>query len=143
VIQSVLFKSPYSGCAQFSGWPKAPCGALPPSAYWPAQNARGSTMCVDRGRKPSGAAQSLQRVHFRPALPYPGVILGPGLEGLRPMPRVIRPPRAPVAYNLHAISGPSATGPYTYAIARGINPGGGLQFVSRGASGPGGGSGLT
>lgn len=139
-VQSVLFKSPYSGCAQFSGWKKAACGTIP-SPYWPAQNnAPGARMCVDRFRKAQGLPV-LQRVHYRPSRPYPGAVCGAGGEALKPAPRIVRPTPPKPAYNLHAIAGPSATGPYTFGIARGICGAVGPDMVVGSGSGAGGGSG--
>lgn len=70
-VQSVLFKSPYSGCPQFSGWEKVPCGTIP-SPYWPAQrNAPGAIMCVDRVKRGNNGPQCppLQQNGLR--WPYP------------------------------------------------------------------------
>ena len=50
MIQSVLYPSPYSGCRNFSGWPKDPCQGPPPSAYPPHSRASAPLLCVDRYR---------------------------------------------------------------------------------------------
>ena len=111
-IQSVLYPSPYSGCGNFSGWPKKTCNG--PRSWTPAtpSNVPGARLCVDRFPKAAGG-QVLQKVHHRPSLPYPGAILGPGTQGLKPMPHIIRAPTPRPAYNLHAIAGPSSLGPFT------------------------------
>lgn len=97
-------------------------------------------MCVDRSKK-AQRYSVLQRVHHRPSRPYPGAVYGPGTEGLTPMPAIVRPTPPKPAYNLHAICGPSATGPYTFGIATGVSAGGGLSFVTGAGTGPGGGTG--
>jgi hypothetical protein len=69
--------------------------------------------CVERGSKPSGP-QNVQQVHFRPALPYPRMIFGPGGEPVKPMPPPQRRQVYPPPYNLHPVKGPSHAGPFTY-----------------------------
>jgi hypothetical protein len=120
MIESVLFQSPYSGCCKFSGW-KPVRNYTAPNTQWPsAYNAPGAIICSDRSRKPTGPLKPLL-AQARPSQPYPRVIAGVGGEALKPMPsawtqKVGKPP-----YNLHAIAGPSSTGPYTYGIATGIS----------------------
>lgn len=121
-VQSVLFKSPYSGCGKFSGWQKAPCAQMPVQTSWPSPyNAPGALACVDRGRRHPGGSQNVSQAHFRPSRPYPSFVLGPGGDPLVPMPRawtqkVGRPP-----YNLRALSFPSTTGAWNTRITGGIS----------------------
>lgn len=56
------------------------------------------------------------------------------------MPRIVRPSPPKPAYNLHAIAGPSTTGPYTFAIASGLTYQGPAFAVGSG-TGAGGGAG--
>ena len=113
-ITSVLPRTPDSGCARFSDWPPPPqCRALP----WIPKTAvkpPGTLLCADPWSVCHPGPQNLQQAHFRPAAPYPGVILGPGSEGLTPMPPLTRLCKLPApAYNLHPIAGPSHAGPFT------------------------------
>jgi|SRR6516225_5630439 hypothetical protein len=131
-IQSVLYKSPYSGCGHFSGWKEPPSAypikGPPSTKYGPFSSLKGN-FCTDPTKSPIHGPQVLQRVHFRPSMPYPSAIVGAGTEGLQPMPPIVRgQPRKP-AYNLRAISGPSSQGPLTYGIATGIVSSGGIDFV--------------
>lgn len=126
-IQSVLFGSPYSGCAGFSGWPRSACVQVPAQSYWPAQNnARGAIMCVDRGHHPP-APPGIRMV--RPGLNnwqhmIPQAIVPPASLLPRATATVLKPP-----YNLHPISDPSSSGPYT------IHTGYGRFGTSSGAPG--------
>ena len=97
LIQSVLFRSPYSGCAGFSGWPRAHCEGPkvqgPSSAY-----SRAPAVCSDHAKRRSS--------------PWPIVL-----------PATL-PPRATVTsskppYNLRPIAGPSSSGPFTTICTRG------------------------
>lgn len=125
-IQSVLFQSPYSGCPAFSGWKKPVCPQAP-NTQWPSPyKAPGAILCVDRClRRPS--PQNVQQVHFRPTLPYPGYI--GQLPPLNPMPSAWTQKVGAPPYNLHALAGPSSTGPYTYQIGSGLPSGGNPENV--------------
>jgi hypothetical protein len=104
IIQSVLFKSPYSGCGKFSGWPKAPC-VKAPGTVWPAQNRLQPLFCVDRysktykaapvppgppavwGETPTGGINGINR-SYTTAKPYTPSFLAVFLNGLRMRPGV-------------------------------------------------------
>jgi Concanavalin A-like lectin/glucanases superfamily len=81
-------------------------------------------ICCDPAYRPLRGPQNVCQVHFRPARPYPGYILGPGIGVSVPK---AEPPRATVtvaapAYRLRPIAGPSATGPWTYRDTQGSYP---------------------
>lgn len=145
-IQSVLYQSPYSGCARFSGWKPATCPKVN-NTCWPSPyNAPGALISCDRVRStcpvPKSGASGLvgtakaipvaqvyvTRTHFRPSVPFPMWIRG-GPEPLKPMPsawtqKVGQPP-----YNLRALSFPSSGGPLIYAIMGGNSAAGGPDMV--------------
>ena len=92
LIQSTLFTSPYSGCRNFSGWPKDPCSGPPPSSYPPPGRALTAALCVDgyrpgwRQRNPiQNALTGLQPVQWRPCPVIPRtsfkVCAGPSTAG--------------------------------------------------------------
>lgn len=106
MIQSVLFKSPYSGCRSFSGWKPAPCQPAPFQTTWPSPyKAPGAILCVDRYQK-------TWKTPGTPARPRYG------------------PPRATVTMSTppqagrFLCAGPSSTGPFTVVSHRGIIWGG-------------------
>ena len=75
-VQSVLFKSPYSGCATFSGFaavPKPGVALSPPSAQ--QRSAMTGNICADPTKKAYTGPKSVQPVHFRPSYPYPGYVM--------------------------------------------------------------------
>jgi hypothetical protein len=77
--------------------------------------APGPLFCVDPPKRHPLRPKSLQKCHFRPSRPYPRVILGAGSESLRPMPPpLVRKIYPPTQGGRFTVSGPSATGPYTY-----------------------------
>jgi hypothetical protein len=73
-------------------------------------------ICCDRGDSPIRGPQTLQQVHFRPATPYPRIILGPSQESYPyPLPPLqVRKVSSPTQAGRFTIQGPSATGPWTY-----------------------------
>ena len=122
LIQSVLFKSPYSGCGKFSGWKQTPCAKMPAQTSWPSPyNRAGAAMCVDRVKRPQPGPQNVQQVHFRPSSPYPTYVRGPGGDPLVPMPRAWTQKVGKVPYNLRAMAFPSTSGPWNTRITGGIS----------------------
>lgn len=119
-VQSVLFKSPYSGCCKFSGW-KAPALRQVPGTTWPSPyNAPGAILCVDRYQKtwkPPGT----------PASPK----YGPARATVTSM----------VTQNRKfLVSGPSSRGPFTYVQITGICwAGNQTGYVRSGGTGQNGG----
>jgi hypothetical protein len=97
IIQSVLFKSPYSGCGKFSGWPKAPC-IQAPGSVWPAQNRLQPLYCVDRYSKTYKAMPRVAQV----AIVHRTTAYKPTQAGR------------------FTVKGPSSAGPYSVATAEGI-----------------------
>jgi hypothetical protein len=78
-------------------------------------------MCVDKTR-PKPPVQNVQQVAFRPSVPYPRYVLGPGGEPVKPMPSAWTQKVGVPPYNLRALSFPStARGVYTYGITHGVN----------------------
>lgn len=119
-MQNQLHGSPYSGCRCFTGWAKFSPARIPNNTTWPSPYGQGALICCDRGRKPVGGPQNLQRAHFRPSAPYPSWVLGPGGDPVKPMPNAWTQKVGQPPYNLHALTFPSTTGPYTYAIGKGV-----------------------
>jgi hypothetical protein len=103
MIDSLLFRSPYSGAQNFSGWPKEPCAG--PIPWTPAKNAckpSGAVLCTDKYGKT-----------FQPLKTPPAPKCG--------LPRATVTLSTP-AYRLRPIAGPSATGPWTYRDTQGAYP---------------------
>lgn len=121
-VQSVLFKSPYSGCCKFSGWPPQTCNKNVGGTTWPSPyNRPGAILCVDRYQKT-----------WKP----PGMPDSPKY-GPRATTTVMTPP-----YRLRAIAGPSSRGPFTYVQIEGICWGGQQTgYVRSGGTGQSGGLG--
>lgn len=121
-MQNQLHGSPYSGCRCFTGWARAPYVRIPKNTTWPSPyNAPGAIMSVDRGRKPVGGPQNLQRVHFRGSGPVPSWVYGPGGDPVKPMPNAWTQKVGQPPYNLRAMSFPSTTGPWNTRITGGIS----------------------
>ena len=116
-VQSVLYRSPYSGCCRFSGWPPAPC-VQPPGRTFPSPyNAPGAILCAERYPK-------TWKAHGTPIKPIQ----------LPPSPVRMG---APTQQGRFTIAGPSSKGPFTYADIYGICWGGTGPFgrISSGAPG--------
>jgi hypothetical protein len=74
IIQSVLYKSPYSGCAEFSGWAKP--RVTPPAPTPPA------AIQMVWGEIPAGAIDGTNR-NYVSAKAYTAGLLAVYLNGLR------------------------------------------------------------
>ena len=95
LIQSVLFKSPYSGCRSFSGWPRSPACGPSPGSYPPPQTSCAPLACVD-GYRPGYRERNPIKI---------------ALRGLEPLQRRPCPVLLPVSFKV--CQGPSTAGPMT------------------------------
>jgi hypothetical protein len=92
-----LFRSPYSGCEWFSGWPKAECPSKP--VHWTPRTptaSRNAALCVDSYRPGWRQRNPIQVA----------------TAGLQPI-QTRRCPSPPTQAGRFTIAGPSSTGPWT------------------------------
>lgn len=129
-LHSQLYGSPYSGCRCFSGWTRPVCPKAPGASWPPSYNAPGALLCVDRVSRHHPGPQNVQRVHFRGSRPVPMWVLGPGGDPIKPMPNAWTQKVGVPPYNLHALTFPSTSGPWSVGIAKGIVTSEGADIVS-------------
>jgi hypothetical protein len=106
-VQSVLYQSPYSGCAQFSGFGAQAAAPSPVTAQPGPQGQPGQiNLCADR--------------YHKTWKPYGTPVRPPPPQQLRVM--------AATQQGRFTVQGPSSTGPFTIGRTRGIVWGGEKHF---------------